>query len=63
MLDKGYLSSAAFYASTSHSRLDIEGYREAFLEAMFVVLENFEVEKATALLRGPAAETGFKRLN
>ena len=63
LLDRGYLSTGAFYASTLHSQRHIEDYGKAFSEVISVVSANLEPDRATALLRGPAADIGFKRLN
>lgn len=63
MLDRGYLASSGFYASTMHTASTIGEYREAFLQSVCVVANNLEENRAVELLRGPAAQTGFKRLN
>lgn len=63
MLDRGYLAASSFYASTMHSGSTIGEYREAFLESVSVVANNLDENKAIELLRGPVAQTGFKRLN
>ena len=62
-LDRGYLSTGAFYPSTLHSDIHLEDYGEVFAEVISVVSANLDLESAVALLRGPAADIGFKRLN
>lgn len=63
MLNRGYLATSTFYASTMHTVPDILKYRDAFFESVEVVAGNLEGNKAVALLKGPVAQTGFKRLN
>jgi glutamate-1-semialdehyde 2,1-aminomutase len=63
MLDRGYLASSSFYASTMHSEPSIRTYESAFVESVDVVSSNLEENKALALLRGPVAQSGFRRLN
>ena len=63
ILDRGYLSTGAFYPSILHSDSHLEDYGKVFAEVISVVSANLEPESAVALLRGPAADIGFKRLN
>lgn len=64
MLDKGFLASTNFYASTAHTDDHLESYFNALDEvyASISKCENGEL-KIQDLLRGPVCHGGFKRLN
>ena len=63
MLDRGFLASSSFYASTLLSDEQIRKYEVAFSQSVGVVASHLGAKKALALLRGPVAQTGFTRLN
>ena len=63
MLDKGYLASSSFYASTAHTESEISSYRDAFSSTMKFVADNIDSDELSGLLRGPVAHSGFRRLN
>jgi glutamate-1-semialdehyde aminotransferase len=64
MLDKGFLASTNFYASTAHTDAHLESYFNA-LDEVYVLIakcENGDL-KIENLLKGPICHGGFKRLN
>lgn len=63
MLKKGILASNAVYVSTAHRREYVEHYFAA-LDPIFEQIKSFEEGRDVyALLEGPVAHGGFKRLN
>ena len=64
MLDKGYLASTSFYASTSHSTKIIDDYIDK-LSYVFDIISDCEKGKKdiNQFLKGPVCQTGFKRVN
>ncbi|WP_264553426.1 aminotransferase class III-fold pyridoxal phosphate-dependent enzyme [Flavobacterium sp. N2038] len=64
MLEKGFLASTNFYASTTHSDADLESYFNA-LDEVYTLIAKCEsnVLKIEDLLKGPVCHGGFKRLN
>ena len=64
MLDKGYLASTSFYASTSHSTKIIDDYIDK-LSYVFDIISDCEKGKndINKFLKGPVCQTGFKRVN
>lgn len=64
MLEKGFLASTNFYASTEHKDEHFKLYFEALSE-VFELIHNCENGKADIeeLLKGPVSHSGFKRLN
>ncbi|MEP6803963.1 MAG: aminotransferase class III-fold pyridoxal phosphate-dependent enzyme, partial [Flavobacterium sp.] len=64
MLDKGFLASTNFYASTAHNDENLELYFTALDEVYHQIANcengNLQIEK---LLKGPICHGGFKRLN
>lgn len=64
MLEKGFLASTNFYASTTHSEKNLELYFEALSE-VYAIISDCEKGKKNIdkLLKGPVCHAGFKRLN
>ncbi|WP_205334623.1 aminotransferase class III-fold pyridoxal phosphate-dependent enzyme [Flavobacterium fluviale] len=64
MLDKGFLASTNFYASTVHNDKELEMYFNA-LDEVYTLIAKCENEslKIESLLKGPVCHGGFKRLN
>lgn len=64
MLDKGFLASTNFYASTAHTDVDLESYFNA-LDEVYALISNCEKGnlKIEDLLKGSVCHGGFKRLN
>jgi len=64
MLDKGFLASTNFYASTAHNDDNLELYFTALDEVYHQIANcengNLKIEN---LLKGPICHGGFKRLN
>jgi len=64
MLDKGFLASTNFYASTAHNDDNLELYFTALDEVYHQIANcengNLQIE---SLLKGPICHGGFKRLN
>ncbi len=62
MLDRGYLSSGGFYACAAHTPAVIDGYLAALDEVLANLRAALDANDVTARLRGPVAQSGFKRL-
>ena len=64
MLDKGFLASTNFYASTAHNNDYLKSYFEALDDIYFKISK---CEKGDLnidnLLKGPVCHSSFKRLN
>jgi glutamate-1-semialdehyde aminotransferase len=64
MLEKGFLASTNFYASTAHNDANLELYFNALDEVYQLIAQcekgDLRIEK---LLKGPICHGGFKRLN
>lgn len=64
MLDKGFLASTNFYASTAHNEENLDLYFTALDEVYHQIANcengNLQIEN---LLKGPICHGGFKRLN
>jgi len=64
MLEKGFLASTNFYASTAHTNENIKNYLDALNDVYAIISDcekgNKSIDK---LLKGPACHGGFKRLN
>ena len=62
MLDKGFLTSKAYYATYTHTENQINAYLDA-LDAVLGELAPFiKANNVAALPHGPVAHSGFKRL-
>ncbi len=61
MLDRGYLASAAFYASYAHTDAVVDAALEATDEAFATLAEAVDAGDAEARLRGPVAYAGLRR--
>ncbi len=62
MLNMGFLSSKAFYATYAHREEHLNAYERAVGEAFRTIAGAIDKNSIHELLRGPAAHTGFKRL-
>jgi hypothetical protein len=64
MLEKGFLASTNFYASTAHNDANLELYFTALDEVyqMIAKCESGDLH-IDNLLKGPICHGGFKRLN
>jgi glutamate-1-semialdehyde 2,1-aminomutase len=63
MLARGYLAGNCVYACTEHSPDVVNGYFEALDPLFALVRECEDGRDVMALLKGPIAHSGFKRLN
>lgn len=64
MLQKGYLASTNFYASTAHNESNLALYFEALNEVYTLIAQCEQgIIKIENLLKGPICHGGFKRLN
>lgn len=63
MLDRGFLASNSFYASTAHSSLDIEDYQKACYTSFEAIAEAKDSNKLSSALNGRPAHAHFSRLN
>ena len=62
MLQKGFLSTNAFYASYAHEDNHIENYLKAVDETFAFITKAIEKNEVEKLLNGPVAHSGFRRL-
>jgi glutamate-1-semialdehyde 2,1-aminomutase len=63
MLDRGYLSSSYFYASTQHDPEHLSKYAEDFEASAVVSAGHSSSETITSALRVPRSHNSFRRLN
>lgn len=62
MLERGFLATTAFYASFAHSDEQVDAYKAASSEAFAAIARAVDSGDPKAMLAGPAAHSGFKRL-
>jgi glutamate-1-semialdehyde 2,1-aminomutase len=63
MLEKGYLARNGVYVCTEHTPDIVDGYFDAVEPLFALVRECEDGRDVMALLKGPVAHAGFKRLN
>ena len=63
MLDRGYLSSSYFYASTQHDSASLTKYAEDFEESAKISALHDSDGTITSSLRGSRSHNSFRRLN
>jgi len=62
MLDRGFLASKSVYASYAHTKEHVSKYLENVDKAFAIIKKADESKNVRKFLRGPVAESGFKRL-
>ena len=62
MLEKGFLTSRAFYATCAHTEKDVDHYLKSLEDVLKVSADHIREGKIKKLYKGPPAHTGFKRL-
>lgn len=62
MLDRGFLTSKAFYATLAHTQEDVSDYIKALDEVIAGLLPHVKAGDLKEAYPGQAAHTGFKRL-
>lgn len=62
MLKRGYLAGKSVYVSFSHRERDVKEYLKNVEEVFKIIKRAIENNKIYSLLKGPVAESGFKRL-
>jgi glutamate-1-semialdehyde 2,1-aminomutase len=62
MLDKGFLTSKAFYATLTHTKKHIDSYLNALDYVLNELNPYIKADKIEELPHGPVAHSGFKRL-
>jgi glutamate-1-semialdehyde 2,1-aminomutase len=62
MLDRGILAGGSFYAMYAHTDADVDRYLNAVDEVFPRLKAALEDRSIAQLLRGPVADSGFKRL-
>lgn len=62
MLSRGFLASKSVYASYSHAEKHVTKYLENVDEVFEIIKKAVKNKKIRALLKGPIAHEGFKRL-
>jgi glutamate-1-semialdehyde 2,1-aminomutase len=63
MLDRGYLSSSYFYASTQHEAAQLSKYAKDFEESAVISASHSSSETITSALRVSRSHNSFRRLN
>jgi len=63
MLSKGFLATTSFYASVAHNSGLLDAYFDSLWEVVALIQKCEDGLDVHALLNGPIAHTGFKRLN
>jgi glutamate-1-semialdehyde aminotransferase len=63
MLDRGYLSSSYFYASTQHDSANLGKYAKDFEESAKISALHNSDGNITSALRGSRSHNSFRRLN
>lgn len=62
MLEKGFLATKAFYATYAHKDEHITEYLRSTEDAFEIIASAIKGDSFSKLLKGPPAQTGFKRL-
>jgi glutamate-1-semialdehyde 2,1-aminomutase len=62
MLQKGFLTSKAFYTTLKHTKKHVAAYLDALDEVLKELVPYIKANKIGELPHGPVAHTGFKRL-
>lgn len=62
MLDRGYLTGKAFYASYAHEDAVVSSYLDAVHEVFGILADAVATDSVERRLKGPVAQTGFARL-
>ena len=63
MLEKGFLATTAFYASTAHNNEIVENYLNEALDVFNEIAKMNSEEEILARLEGSVCHSGFQRLN
>ena len=63
MLERGFLSSTALYASLAHTDDILDKYEVAVLEAFSLIKDAMQEGTIEQKLKGPVCHAGFQRLN
>ena len=63
MLKKGYLAGTSIYPCTEHTPELVDRYFEALDPVFALIRECEDGRPVDALLEGPVAHSGFRRLN
>ena len=62
MLDRGFLAGKSFYASYAHTQAHLDSFETAVEDSFGIISQAIEKKSVMKLLRGPIAQSGFKRL-
>jgi len=62
MLEKGFLAGKSFYSSFSHKKEHLDIYEVAAAESFSLISHALKDKTLDKMLKGPVAQTGFKRL-
>lgn len=62
MLERGFLAKNVFYATFAHQRHHVEAYLDAVNDVYDVIAAAAQTNGVDALLKGPIAHSGFRRL-
>lgn len=63
MLERGFLASTYFFPTTAHDKNVVERYGLAIDGVFGIIAHSLTVGNVSSLLKGPAAHSGFRRLN
>lgn len=62
MLERGFLTTTAFYASFAHNESHLISYEKAVKEVFMIIKDSIEKNALSKMLNGPICHDGFKRL-
>jgi len=62
MLDRGFLTTTAFYPSFAHNKSHLEAYEESLREVFQIIKNSLHKNTIGKLIEGPICHDGFRRL-
>ena len=62
MLDRGFLTTTAFYPSFAHNKSHLKAYEESLREVFQIIKNSLHKNTIGKLIEGPICHDGFKRL-
>ena len=62
MLDRGFLTTTAFYPSFAHNETHLRAYEESLREVFQIIKDSLHKNTLDKLIEGPICHDGFRRL-
>ncbi len=62
MLDRGFLTTTAFYPSFAHNKSHLDAYEKALREVFQIIKDSLHKNTLGKLIEGPICHDGFRRL-